>query len=79
MFLWAMGAGAIETMVVGTGVRNRVDIASGPEWSFHTISPTLPRGPYVLEVTVLGLPLVLGDLFVIGRLLGGTAAPDMVK
>jgi hypothetical protein len=79
VFLWAMGTGAIETMVVGTGVRNRVDIASGPEWSFHTISPTLPLGPYILEVAVLELPLVLGDLFVIGRLLGGTGAPDMVK
>jgi lysophospholipase L1-like esterase len=68
VFLWAMGTGAIETMIVGTGVRNRVDIASGAEWSFHTISPTLPSGPYVLEVVVLEVPLVLGDLFIIGRL-----------
>lgn len=71
VFLWAMGTGMIETMIAGTGVRNRVDIATGPAWSFHTISPTLPSGPHILEVTVLELPLVLGDLFIIGRLLGG--------
>lgn len=79
VFLWAMGTGAIESMIVGSGVRNRVEIASGPEWSFHTISPTLPSAPYELEVVALELPLVLGDLFIIGRLLGGTGPPDMVK
>jgi hypothetical protein len=79
VFLWTMGTGAIETMIVGSGVRNRVDINSGSVWTFHTISPTLPNGPYVLEVTALELPIVLGDLFIIGRLAGGTGAPDMVK
>jgi hypothetical protein len=74
-----MGTGAIETMVAGSGVWNRVDINSGPQWTFHTISPTLPSGSYVLEVVALELPIVLGDLFIIGRLSGGIAAPDMVK
>jgi hypothetical protein len=79
VYLWAMGRGAIETMVEGSGVRDRVEINSGSEWSFHTISPVQAGVPHVLEVTALELPLVLGDLYIIGRLLGSTAVPDMVK
>lgn len=71
VYLWAMGMGAIETTILGTGVRNRVEINSGSEWSFHAISPVLAAGQYALEATALELPLVLGDLFIIGRLLGG--------
>jgi lysophospholipase L1-like esterase len=78
-YLWAMGSGAIATMADDSGVRNRVEINSGSEWSFHTISPVLASGEHTLEVVALELPLILGDLFIIGRLLGGTAVPDMVK
>ena len=79
VLLWAMGRGAFETAIGGSPGRYRVEVGSGPGWSIHTISPPLGPGSYELEVVALELPLVFGDLFVVGRLSGGTEAPGVVN
>ncbi len=79
VLLWAMGSGALEVALDGRPERYRVEVRSGPGWSIHTITPPLAPGDHVLEATALELPLVLGDLFIVGRLAGGTAAPGVVK
>jgi lysophospholipase L1-like esterase len=79
MFLWAMGRGALEIRIDAGPERYRVEVGSGPGWSIHSISPALAAGVHQLEATALELPLVLGDLFIVGRLAAGTEAPDMLK
>jgi hypothetical protein len=79
VYLWAMGRGLLEVAVGGISERFNVEIASGPEWSFHTISPRLPPGEHLLDGVALGLPLVLGDLFIVGGASAGTEAPGVVK
>lgn len=78
-FVWAMGTGALEIVVAGLPARHRIDVRSSSGWTLHTITPTLPLGTYDVEGVALELPLLLGDLFVIGRLLADSEAPDMVK
>ena len=79
VLLWAMGSGALEIALDGRPERYRLEVRSGPVWSIHTITPPLGLGEHLLEATALELPLVLGDLFVVGRLAGGTAAPGVLK
>ena len=79
VLLWAMGNGALEIGLDGSSDRYRVEVRSGPGWSIHTITPPLAPGEHMLEATALELPLVLGDLFVVGSLTGGTAAPGVLK
>ena len=79
VFLWAMGRGAFETVLAGAPERHRVEVGSGPAWSIHRISPRLAPGEHELAVTALELPLVFGDVFVIGRAPAGTPAPGVVN
>lgn len=67
VYLWAMGEGLLEVAVGGLAERFNVEVRSGSEWSFHTISPPLAPGAHLLDAVALRLPLVLGDLFIIGR------------
>lgn len=78
-FLWAMGTGALRIIFRGSPYWHRIDVQTGAAWSFHTLSPPLASGPYTIGVVAIELPLVLGDIFIVGRLSAGTGAPDMVK
>ncbi len=44
VLLWAMGHGALEIAVDGSPSPYRLEIASGPGWSIHTITPPLADG-----------------------------------
>ncbi|HEV8021709.1 MAG TPA: SGNH/GDSL hydrolase family protein [Candidatus Lustribacter sp.] len=79
VLVWAMGRGAFETSIQGSTGRYRVEVGSGPGWSIHTITPPLAPGSYELEAVALELPLVFGDLFVVGRLSAGTEVPGVVN
>ena len=79
VYLWAMGDGLLEVAVGGIAERFNVEVRSGSEWSFHTISPRLAHGKHLLDAVALRLPLVLGDLFIVGRVSAGTEAPGVVK
>jgi lysophospholipase L1-like esterase len=79
VFLWAMGDGVLEVAVSGIAERFELEVRSGSEWSFHTISPRLAPGAHQLDAVALRLPLVLGDLFIVGGVSAGTEAPGVVK
>jgi lysophospholipase L1-like esterase len=78
-YLWAMGDGMLEIAIGGIAERFNLEVRSGPEWSFHPISPMLAPGEHLLDAVALRLPLVLGDLFIVGGPSAGTEAPGVVK
>lgn len=67
-FLWAMGMGTLRITLRGSPFFHRIEVRSGGAWSFLTLCSPQPSGSHAIGVTVLELPLVLGDLFVVGRL-----------
>ena len=77
--LWAMGEGALEIAISGSSERYRVEVRSASLWSIHPITPELAPGRYLLDAVALELPLVLGDLFIVGRLLTGSEAAGVVN
>lgn len=66
-FVWALGMGVITAAFPDRPERFHVPVESGNRWRLRALMPLWAPGSYVLEATVAQLPVVLGDLFFIGR------------
>ena len=66
--LWTLGTGslAIATSPAGAARELRLTAASG--WELRTLLAVSSPGRYTLEVSVVNLPVVLGDVFVVGKI-----------
>jgi hypothetical protein len=63
---WTMGTGVLTIRFARGEFEGAVILASGMKWAFMQLTPTLPPGPYTVEIRRSEGHAVFGDIFVLG-------------